>query len=169
MYQYPARLVSNAMKTKSKKNTQAVIPVQLTWEEHEETEIRIDISAKNLIETLGRKYGFDASYCQLCCIKTIGEASFLLGDDHTLSDYAFIQENPVPRLVILAWDSIDIYDVIDDAVYSCLEKDVLVKDDLGSPSESSSPKILAKSASWTNMSLTNLVASTYISTTLYSR
>ena len=32
MYQYPARLVSNVMKTKSRK-TQVVIPVHLTWED----------------------------------------------------------------------------------------------------------------------------------------
>ena len=32
MYQYPARLVSNAMKTKSRK-TQVLIPVHLTWED----------------------------------------------------------------------------------------------------------------------------------------
>ena len=32
MYQYPARLVSNVMKTKSRK-TQVIIPVHLTWED----------------------------------------------------------------------------------------------------------------------------------------
>ena len=127
MYQYPARLVSNAMKAKMNKN-QVSIPVQLTWEDQQETEIRIDITAKNLVESLGRKYGFDEKYCKLCCIKTIGEASFLLGDEHNLSDYAFIQENPEPRLVIMAWDTIDI-EMANDAIYSCLERDVLVNDD----------------------------------------
>ena len=51
----------------------------------------MDLTAKELVESLGRKYGFDEDYCRLCCIKTIGEASFLLGDHKKLSDYAFIQ------------------------------------------------------------------------------
>ena len=38
MYQYPARLLSNAMKAKMNKN-QVFIPVKLTWAQHEETEI----------------------------------------------------------------------------------------------------------------------------------
>ena len=126
MYQYPARLVSNVMKTKSRK-TQVIIPVHLTWEDKQETEIPIDVTAKQLVESLGQKYGFDENYYKLCCIKTIGEASFLLGDEHKLSDYAFIQENSVPRLVVLEKDSIDI-DMANDAIYSCLEKDVLTND-----------------------------------------
>ena len=93
----------------------------------QETEIPIDVTAKQLVESLGQKYGFDQNYYKLCCIKTIGEASFLLGDEHKLSDYAFIQENSVPRLVVLEKDSIDI-DMANDAIYSCLEKDVLTND-----------------------------------------
>ena len=91
MYQYPARLVSNAMKMKSKK-VQSLIPVHLTWEDKQEFEISMDLTAKELVESLGRKYGFEEDYCRLCCIKTIGEASFLLGDHKKLSDYALFRQ-----------------------------------------------------------------------------
>lgn len=105
--------------------------------------------------SLGQKYGFEENYCQLCCIKTVGEASFLLGN-HKLSDYAFIQEKQVPKLVILAWDSIDV-DMANDAIYVSLEKDVL-KDVPPSPSAPPSPKSLPRKTSLTSLSLSNLAA-----------
>ena len=99
-----------------------VIPVDLSWDDQHETEIRTDMTAEDLVLELGQKYGFDESYCQQCCIKTIGEASYLLGS-HKLSEYAFIQEKQVPQLVILDFDSIEI-DMANDAIYISLEKDV---------------------------------------------
>ena len=157
MYQYPARLASTQSKTKS----HPVIQVDLRWEDKYETEIRIDITAEDLVMSLGSKYGFDQDFCKLCCIKTVGEASFLLGH-HLLSDYAFIQEEKVPKLVILAWDSIEV-DMANEAIYIKLEKDIQ-QDCKGHKATSPSggppsPKSLPRKTSLTSLSLSNLAAS----------
>ena len=70
-----------------------------------ETEVSLDITAEEWINILGKKYDLDESYYSQCCIKTIGEASFLLGN-YKLREYAFINENAIPKLIVLAKDSI---------------------------------------------------------------
>ena len=104
MYQYPARLAIN---NSSLSNT-GKMQVDLIWADKRETEIDAHLTAQELVLQLGQKYGFDEEYCQQCCIKTIGEASILLGNDRPLSDYAFIQENVEPALVIVELDSVEV-------------------------------------------------------------
>lgn len=153
MYQYPARLACNLSRKKS-----GVISVELSWDNHVETEINIDLTAEELLLYLGRQLGLDEDRCRLYCIKTIGEASFLLGS-YKLSEYAFIQENPVPKLAILLWQSIDI-DMANDSIYMSLEVDVLTELP-PSPSAPPSPtRSLPRKTSLTSLSLSNLAATT---------
>ena len=79
-----------------------VIQVDLTWDDNKETQLRINMTAEEIINDLGKKYGYDESYYTQCCMKTIGEASFLLGN-HKLLNYAFINENSVPKLIGNNW------------------------------------------------------------------
>lgn len=164
MYQYPARLACNL--SKRKKNN--IIPVELSWDKNLETEINIDLTAEELVFQLGRKFGYDEDRCRLYCIKTIGEASFLLGS-YKLSEYAFIQENPVPKLVICDWHSIDV-DMANDSIYMKLEKDVLTELPPLSPSGPPSPtRSLPRKTSLTSLSLSNLAAtSPFNFSTIYS-
>ena len=88
-----------------------IIAVDLTWIEPKknlicnETEVNLDITAEEWINILGKKYDMDESYYSQCCIKTVGEASFLLGN-YRLREYAFINENVIPKLIVLAKDAI---------------------------------------------------------------
>ena len=56
MYQYPARLVSNVMKTKSRK-TQVIIPVHLTWEDKQGENC---CGVQMLLRTLFSESNYDA-------------------------------------------------------------------------------------------------------------
>lgn len=166
MYQYPARMISNNQPKIGKKG---IISVDLNWGDVNETKVDSNLTAHEIVQSLGRKYGYDEKYCQLCCIKTVGEASYLLGD-HKLSEYSFIQENEVPSLVIVSWDSIDI-DMANDAIYMSLEKDVLLNNSISaSPSGPPSPKSLPRKTSLTSMSLNSLAfTSPFQWSMIYSR
>ena len=150
MYQYPARLAIN---NSSLSNT-GKMQVDLIWADKRETEIDAHLTAQELVLQLGQKYGFDEEYCQQCCIKTIGEASILLGNDRPLSDYAFIQENVEPALVIVELDSVEV-DMANEAIYISLEKEALKTSanqwNARSPSAPPSPKSLPRKTSLTSL------------------
>jgi phosphatidylinositol-4,5-bisphosphate 3-kinase len=161
IYQYPPRLVMNKINNQATKK----IKVDLKWDDFTETEVDNDTTAESLVKELGRKYGFEDDHVDQCCIKTIGEASYLLGG-HMLKDYAFIKENSVPRLVVVSLDTIEI-EMASDNIYISLERDVLAMGNgfssspctPQSPSAPASPRSLPRKTSLTSMSLYNLAAS----------
>ena len=81
----------------------------------------LDISPEELIREVGEKLGFDESYYSKCYVKTVGEASFLLGD-HKLYEFAFINENAMPELVLLPEDKIEIEEA-SDFIYIHIDRD----------------------------------------------
>ena len=131
------------------------IEVDLIWHDKRETEIEGNLTAEEFVDKLNKKYGFDEDYGAQCCIKTIGEASILLGH-HKLSEYAFIQEQKKPALVIVELDSVEV-ELANDAIYINLEKEALKTNGhwTKSPSAPPSPKSLPRKTSLTSMSLSN--------------
>lgn len=159
MYQYPPRLVLNPMD----KPVKHLLRVDLTWDSHQETHVPADISAEDLVMKLGKKYNYDDAYSATCCIKTIGEESYLLGG-HRLIDYAYIYDSPLPKLVVMNVDSIEI-EKASDKVYISLENDVL---DTGLSSSSPMQSKDSKKCSLTPMSISTWAAISPFQSTLAS-
>ena len=153
MYQYPAKLAMNNGATANSTDDRR-LKVDLIWHDKRETEIDANLSAEELILKLGHEYGFDEEYCQQCCIKTIGEASILLGNQHKLSDYAFVRDNVQPPLAIVELDSVEV-DMANEAIYISLEKEAALKNSgqwmTRSPSAPPSPKSLPRKTSLTSL------------------
>ena len=174
MYQYSPRLVLNPIS----KNVdhKGLVQIQITWDGiKEKFEMPLDISPEELIREVGEKLGFEETHYSKCYVKTVGEASFLLGD-HKLYEFAFINENAIPELVILPEDKIEIEEA-SDFVYIHIDRDAHNQNGESqssaasgsnttttplSPSAPPSPTLMARSLprkmSLTTMSLSSLAA-----------
>ncbi len=108
MYQYPPRLVLNSIGSQSKFKDNLII-ADIKWGSYEAKciEIPADSTAEEVVKALAKNWGINLDQAEQCCIKTIGEASFLLGG-HKLSDYAFLHESPVPKLLVINKDDVEI-------------------------------------------------------------